>query len=704
MFKNDKIILPLVFLFFTVQLFAQVPEEPPAVEEEPEMYFEIDDSKAFSPPAEIPKRVSRKKHRGRYGFYGYYNNVVVIPFIYDDLPKVFSDFMIAKKGKKFGVINKRNQEVVPFVYDGIYTLYDNWKTKKETGYFKIKREGFYGLLDKNGKVTIPAEYKDLDKWSKGVFLAGPKDGKYGLLDYDGNEVHPFTFEKKPVFAFDHHYVIQMDGKQGVRHVDGNIVIPLEYEYISSSLYKNYLTASKDGKRGLLDKTGKQVLPFEYNQIDEKRDGTFIVRKNDLKGVLDSNLQIMVPIIYDDIKMRTDRYFLVRKDRADGVVDLKGEEVLPCEYSKIHLAKGDIFVARKKVSREYFVINKNGDPIIEESFAGAKALKPLNFFKLQKEPNGKYGLFNVSLGKLVTNFEYDDFYVKRKKGSRSKEIEIRFKKNGLLGVLSETGEESNSESVTNSSSYQYGNRIEQTKTKIKKNIAGTWEGMIRVGEKNYWRELIFENGDRGERKIYYKDQGKLCVLTQQFVTVIIGEGSSRPFQVLVKINTHPVSSCGTLPEDLAKSIIQSQQEWLNIGRLSYDPLQIKEVDRKTEKGKMDLSKIEMKIRLRIIEGDLKAKLIPKPGGNKDAKFTINPMTLELSMVSFGRSYSIGKIQLEDKGYVLTTSKWETTGHYSLSGTLKNIKYIDPKGKVKTGDLDLCFTSKGKSDYWLKEFKE
>ena len=50
MFKNDKIILPLVFLFFTLQLFAQVPEKKPAAGE----IFYVDDDSYGGPQRSFP--------------------------------------------------------------------------------------------------------------------------------------------------------------------------------------------------------------------------------------------------------------------------------------------------------------------------------------------------------------------------------------------------------------------------------------------------------------------------------------------------------------------------------------------------------------------------------------------------------------------------------------------------------------------------
>ena len=710
MLKIDKITLALIFLFFTVNIFAQVPEEVEVVEEEPvfsDMSIEeeprmedgsINVSKKFTPPAVIPKKVRRRKNRGRYGFYG--SGVTVIPFVYDQLPEKFSDFMIAKKGNKYGVINKRNEAVIPFIYENMYVMYDDYKTKKIADYVKVESKKLFGLINRKGEIIIPVKYKNLEKWGKQNFLAGTVDNEYGILSTSGKVIHPFTFEQKPKFAFDSHHIIKIGGKEGVCDNFGKIVIPIQYDYIGTTLYsRTYLMATQNKKHGLIDHTGKQVLPMIYDNIKEKKDKTWVVTKDKKQGVLKSDFREMVPIIFDRIEKRNDFYFLVRNGYRYGIVDLKGKEVLPCEYQKLLLTGGDVFIGRKEGTREYFVIDKTGKRVLEQGFISAYSLGGTNFFKVKNDLE-KYALFNAGTKKLVTAFEYDDFFSKRKKGG----YKIGFKKDGNKGVLSETGEELESIPQKNTSSYKSNQKIVNSKATIKKNIVGTWEGLLKVGEKEYWHELIFEKGgERGQRRIYYQDKEQSCVLMQNFVIVIIG-GGYQPYQVVLKTNTLPISSCGVLPDYLAKNTNQFQQEWLNTVRGQLDPLMIKEVTKKTKSGIVKFAEVEKKIRFAKISKDLKSKLISKPGGDSNAEFSIDPTTLEVSIVSFGTNYPIGKIELKKEDYVFSTTQWEATGHYALSGTLKNIKYIDRKGKVKTGDLDLCFKGSTSQRYWFKEFKD
>ncbi len=56
----------------------------------------------------------------------------------------------------------------------------------------IFSDGFhYGLIDKNGRVVVPAQYLNIYLGEGGLFVAENKDHRWGCIDSDGNVVIPF---------------------------------------------------------------------------------------------------------------------------------------------------------------------------------------------------------------------------------------------------------------------------------------------------------------------------------------------------------------------------------------------------------------------------------------------------------------------------------------------------------------------------------
>ena len=93
--------------------------------------------------------------KGKYGLYDYQMNKK-LDFIYDDLNTISDDLLIAKKGKKFGVIDASNKTVIDFNYDGIEAIDD---------YYVVIKDGKLGVLGKDGKEVVPFNYsvpKDME--------------------------------------------------------------------------------------------------------------------------------------------------------------------------------------------------------------------------------------------------------------------------------------------------------------------------------------------------------------------------------------------------------------------------------------------------------------------------------------------------------------------------------------------------------------
>lgn len=56
----------------------------------------------------------------------------------------------------------------------------------------IYSDGFrYGLIDKKGRIVVPAQYRNIYLGEGGLFVAENKDRRWGCIDSDGREVIPF---------------------------------------------------------------------------------------------------------------------------------------------------------------------------------------------------------------------------------------------------------------------------------------------------------------------------------------------------------------------------------------------------------------------------------------------------------------------------------------------------------------------------------
>jgi hypothetical protein len=137
---------------------------------------------------------------------------------------------------------------------------------------------------------------------------------------------------------------------------------------------------KNGKFGFIDKAGKQSIGYIYDRaMDPFKGGYTIVEKNGLYGVIDVNNKVVIPIEYENIKrIGSPEYFLLKKT-------------------------GD--------KEEYYLQDVRG--VRHETPFSAFNERFINSnYTLENDcivifVNGKYGVFNVAVGKVIIPAIYDD---------------------------------------------------------------------------------------------------------------------------------------------------------------------------------------------------------------------------------------------------------------------------------------------------------
>lgn len=179
----------------------------------------------------IPQRSSAHPNP-KWGIVNFYQNKVVLDFLYDDfyyfgssrylavagddkyfidyqaqmiafLPydRVFKfrydqDFTFVMHHQKMGMIDKDGKELIKPTHDWLWAFYDDRA--------KFKSSGRYGFLDRDGQAVIEPIYERAYEFHQG--LAGVcQNGLWGFIDVWGNIVIPCIYDK--VESFCHHRAI-----------------------------------------------------------------------------------------------------------------------------------------------------------------------------------------------------------------------------------------------------------------------------------------------------------------------------------------------------------------------------------------------------------------------------------------------------------------------------------------------------------------
>ncbi|MFP5438515.1 MAG: WG repeat-containing protein [Bacteroidia bacterium] len=214
-----------------------------------------------------------KDAKGKFGLFEENTGKVTVPPAYDGLYQKLEagrqTFIVAKKGKKFGVINGLDKEVVLFVYDSI-----NFNRVIQDGADALSMEILarkgkkYGAVSLKNEVKIPFEYEELVRVSyQGLYKAGKK-GKYQLLDGNGKVLNPGPFEEITPFEKSNSYVFK-DGKMYSMNTTGKIIgagVPMQPHvgFATFDDMKFALVKALDSKdNALLKAWVDKAAPSEY---------------------------------------------------------------------------------------------------------------------------------------------------------------------------------------------------------------------------------------------------------------------------------------------------------------------------------------------------------------------------------------------------------------------------------------------------------
>lgn len=144
-----------------------------------------------------------------------------------------------------------------FIYKNGQFASDFFKTDGilgfKNGYCKVRNEsGWEGLMDSQGKFTIPCKYS---------FINNNIEGKYALIG--------------------------INHKIGVANkATGEITIPIIYDDIGRTFEEGIIPVKKDGKYGYINEYNEIIIPFSYDYAGDFSEGFAIVKRYGKYGYID----------------------------------------------------------------------------------------------------------------------------------------------------------------------------------------------------------------------------------------------------------------------------------------------------------------------------------------------------------------------------------------------------------------------------------
>lgn len=271
--------------------------------------------------------ILRTRKTDKYGYVelqGTGSATTLIPCVYDHLGGYEPDGPVRATYKGMtGLLDGHNKTVLSFVYDKI----SDFQTVGNTRLAWLKREGKYGICDKDGKIVQAC-------YIEGAYTMSAQ-GVASALDYSSfpaADTHPYVYFKSNGLV----------GLLSSRTYE--VAVPCIYEYLAPVI-SDKVFYKVSGKWGIVDVQNRTVQQALYDKVEvggeclsEKNIPVQLFRKEmrvhaDGKyGMLDKNGQSLVPVKYDSIGVYSEDRVVAMSNHMYGYVDAQGKEIVPLTYT------------------------------------------------------------------------------------------------------------------------------------------------------------------------------------------------------------------------------------------------------------------------------------------------------------------------------------------------------------------------------------
>jgi hypothetical protein len=276
--------------------------------------------------ADIFPGVQKDSKTNLYGILG--NNLEIsVPFEYEELSPSVSNFFIAKKNGKCGVIDSKNNVIHKFIYNHIY-----YTPPYLVGSIEKDNISTSCLIDTTNRILIPLNkgYNAIEiipKYKENKFYFKAKNYGKNITDfYDDNGSLIRSFSYSSVDEYGKYLIIGLNDKKGIANLDGEIFLNPEFDHIDW-IDENQACVYYDLNKPLaqvIDLSTKNVISNSYNTIRRREEnGLMVVSKSiegkKLYGIISSDYKEILPLCDCSIEYHTNKeHFEVTNNKSKEI--------------------------------------------------------------------------------------------------------------------------------------------------------------------------------------------------------------------------------------------------------------------------------------------------------------------------------------------------------------------------------------------------
>lgn len=330
--------------------------------------------------------VSNTTNEGyRYGYLNYKRKLLLKPE-YNQLSRFIdidddeNSYILASKNGRYGVL-KNEEQLIANEYQSIE--YD-----EGNNIFTIELSKKYGVSNLEGKIIVPAEYKQID--ITGIYLYARNDQGVTVYNSDGTQANIDT-NIAILNTNNEKYRIRIDNKNGTKYgvigKNGEQIIEEQYNYIEY-LYENYfIVSNSNSKLGIIDDKNNIKVEIENDSL-QKIDGTDVVEATiadgNVKRLYSKDMTKICEMTNANIENKNE-YIKISNGEEIKYFDKQGKELKNTEV----YPNNTLFA--KKTNNQWGFTDKNGNIVVEEKYDKVTEFNNYGYASIQKD--GKWGVIN-----------------------------------------------------------------------------------------------------------------------------------------------------------------------------------------------------------------------------------------------------------------------------------------------------------------------
>ena len=256
-----------------------------------------------------------------------------------------------------GLVDKNKKIIIPIEYKEMALL--------SNGNYKVKdKNDLYGIYNKNGNIIIPVKYKKLASLDNGKYKVQDENDLYGIIDKEENEIIPVKYKDIYLLKNGKYQVQYENDLWGIIDEYGNTIINFEYKYINLlDNGKKYEVMDKNNLYGIYNKEGNIIIPIEYKEMALLSNGNYkVIDKNHFYGIYNKEGNIIIPVEYKYINILSNgNYEVTDKNNLHGIIDKNGKVLVPLKYQWIYLLSNGNYKAIDR-NNNFIYFDKEGKQI------------------------------------------------------------------------------------------------------------------------------------------------------------------------------------------------------------------------------------------------------------------------------------------------------------------------------------------------------